>query len=215
MRSNISADLSSRKVSIKWAARPLTKKQKTNDLVVCVSLLAQYHPEGDYFLRHLVLMRGGCFFTTRLLSRQDCSGKNLEKQHRGKPRIFFLLGKFLQQSWVCRGIFLEEFFHQRRTDNAAYYYLVLDEMKQAYRRKRSTLLIDNARPTQKWKKNETSIIVQLPLFDLPYWNIKLPVATLPHRFIILKLMKTKMEWLSTSPITSEYRSKKIRESWYI
>ena len=98
-------------------------------------------------------MRRWCIITSRSLSRQALSGENLEKQHRGKPRLVVMLGKYLRRFWDCSDILLVDFIHERRTINAGYYHQLLDEVKQAYWRKNRDVLIpsadllhDNARP---------------------------------------------------------------------
>ena len=90
------------------------------------------------------VIRRGCIITSRSLSGKEWGDENLEKQHREKPKLVFLLGKLLQVFWDRRGILLIDFLLERSTVNAVYYCQLLDEVKLAYRRKRRDMLIRSA-----------------------------------------------------------------------
>ena len=107
------------------------------------------------------VMRHGCIITSRSLSSQAQSDENLEKQHYGKPKLVFLLGKILQRFFFnYAGILFIDYLHERRTVNVAYYCQLLDEVKLAHRRKVRDVPIWNAIPLRDNARPHMAALIQ-------------------------------------------------------
>lgn len=174
----ITTDLGFRKVSARRVPRLLKAEQKTARLEICQRLLARYAEQGESFLKCIVTCDETWVHHYTPESKQaSMEWRKKEEAAPVKAKTRLSAGKVLSTVfWDYRGVLHVDFLHERRTVNAEYYCQLLDEAKQAYRRKRRgqpirnvILLHDNARPhTAAVTREKLEKMFWTPLEHPPY-----------------------------------------------